>query len=106
MRCPTNEINLRRFRLQVKLYHSPVGRQLVRTLYPFSKLRDQDENARVDMSVLCYLVTKFKLLVLRFLVDVYALYALYKQAYNDFQDILVRIIAKFKHNKIITSRTI
>jgi hypothetical protein len=36
-------------------------------------------------------------------ISVYALYALYKQAYNDFQDILVRIIAKFKHNKIITS---
>jgi hypothetical protein len=52
---------------------------------------------------LCHSVTKFKLWVLRFLVDVYALYALYKQAYNDFQDILVRIIAKFKHNKIITS---
>jgi hypothetical protein len=47
--------------------------------------------------------SKFKLLVLRFLVDVYDLYALYKQAYNDFQDILVRIIGKFKHNKIITS---
>jgi hypothetical protein len=55
------------------------------------------------MSVLCHSVTKFKLLVLQFLVDVYALYALYKQVYNDFQDILVRIIAKFKQNKIITS---
>jgi hypothetical protein len=27
------------------------------------------------------------------------LYALYKQAYSDFQDILVRIIAKFKHKQ-------
>jgi hypothetical protein len=33
------------------------------------------------------------------LVDVYASYALYKQAYSDFQDILVRIIAKFKHKQ-------
>jgi hypothetical protein len=33
---------------------------------------------------------------LRFHFDVYTLYASYKQAYNDFQDILVRIIAKFK----------
>jgi hypothetical protein len=55
------------------------------------------------MSVLCHSVTfEVQTLVLRFLVDVYDLYALYKQAYNDFQDILVRIIAKFKHNKIIT----
>ena len=65
----------------------------------FQNYATKDENARVDMSVLCHSVTKFKLWVLRFLVDVYALYALYKQAYNDFQDILVRIIAKFKHKQ-------
>ena len=65
----------------------------------FQNYATEDENARDDMSVLCHSVTKFKLWVLRFLVDVYALYALYKQAYSDFQDILVRIIAKFKHKQ-------
>jgi hypothetical protein len=39
--------------------------------------------------------------VLRFIIDVYALYALYKKVEKNFQDILVIIISKFKHNKII-----
>jgi hypothetical protein len=77
--------------------------KVIKTNYTrFQNYATKDENARVDMSVLCHQsVTKFKLWVLPFLVDVYALYALYKQAYNDFQDILVRIIAKLsKSSKI------
>jgi hypothetical protein len=59
---------------------------------------------RVDMSVYVKRsrsLNCFQLRVLRFVIDVYAFYALFKKVSKDFQDILVIIIATFKHNKII-----
>ena len=41
-------------------------------------------------------VTKFK-----FWVDVHALYTRYRKAYNNFQNILVKITENFSDNKII-----